>query len=150
MPLTTYARQQIIKSTVGKTYFGNDGGDGFFLALSSTEPDVYGGNIAEPSASAGYSRPQLNQSLFSGEAIFPPNASYDPVNDVYSYTNVADIVFPEATSGWGTLSYFAIYDRKSGGNMIAYGSLATPITPQVNTVPIVRARQMTISEEQAA
>jgi hypothetical protein len=41
-----------------------------------------------------------------------------------STTNSADILFPAATgSGWGTISYFAIWDDPSAGNMLYYGSL---------------------------
>lgn len=159
MPLTNYARQQIIKGVIGKEYFGrrpnSTGGNTtttypFYLALSKTQPDVYGGSISEPSAGLGYSRTNLDNSLFSGDAIFNSTPDYDGTNDVYSFTNVADIVFPEATGSWGTITHFAIYDAKTGGNMIAFGTLASPISPQVNTVPIVRAGQMTVSEEQAS
>jgi hypothetical protein len=147
MPLTNYSRQKIILGTVGKSFFGDKENEGYYLALSSTEPDVYGGNVAEPSAGAGYSRVRLDKSLFSEQAIFPSTPTYNPTTDTYSLTNNADIVFPEATTGWGTLAYFAIFTSKTGGSMIAFGSLTTSISPQANTVPIVRARQMTISEE---
>lgn len=37
--------------------------------------------------------------------------------------NVNEITFPEASSGWGVVTYFAIFDAATGGNMLAYGPL---------------------------
>jgi len=40
--------------------------------------------------------------------------------------NANDITFIEcATTNWGTINGFALYDAESGGNMIAWGALGT-------------------------
>lgn len=38
-------------------------------------------------------------------------------------SNTAAVEFPTATASWGTITYAAIYDAASGGNMLAYGAL---------------------------
>lgn len=155
MPLTHYSRQKIMLGVIGYSYFGKNpnGGStdsGFFLALSTTAPNENGGNVSEPFSQYGYARVSLKATAFTSQGIFPDNPSYDQADDQYSITNVADIQFPEATGSWGTITHFAIYDAKTGGNLIAFGALNSSITPAANTVPIVRAGQMTVSEEAAS
>lgn len=40
-------------------------------------------------------------------------------------SNSADVLFPVATAGWGTITHFAIYDAATAGNMLYYGVLTT-------------------------
>lgn len=155
MPLTNYSRQKIIMSVIGRTYFGLQNysptqGTVFYLALSTTAPNENGGNVSEPFSQYGYARVGIGITAFTNQSVFPDNPTYDQANDKYSITNQADIQFPEATGSWGTITHFAIYDAKTGGNVIAYGALNSSITPAANTVPIVRAGQMTVSEEAAS
>ncbi len=41
-----------------------------------------------------------------------------------SVANTGTVSFPEASSAWGTITYFAVMDAATGGNMIAYGALS--------------------------
>ena len=43
-------------------------------------------------------------------------------------SNTAAVEFPTATASWGTVTYAAIFDAVSGGNMLAYGALTTSKT----------------------
>lgn len=45
-----------------------------------------------------------------------------------SVTNSGSIAFPSATTGWGTITHFAIIDASTGGNMLYYGALTTAKT----------------------
>lgn len=38
-------------------------------------------------------------------------------------SNTAAVEFPTATASWGTITYAAIYDALSGGNLLASGAL---------------------------
>lgn len=38
----------------------------------------------------------------------------------------AAIEFPVATANWGTVTYAAVYDAATGGNMLAYAQLTDP------------------------
>jgi hypothetical protein len=43
-------------------------------------------------------------------------------------SNTAAVEFPTASASWGTITYAAILDASTGGNMLAYGALATSKT----------------------
>jgi hypothetical protein len=43
-------------------------------------------------------------------------------------SNTAAVEFPTATASWGTITYAAVYDALSGGNLLAYGALTTSKT----------------------
>lgn len=43
-------------------------------------------------------------------------------------SNTAAAEFPTATASWGTITYAAIYDALSGGNLLASGALTTSKT----------------------
>ncbi len=43
-------------------------------------------------------------------------------------SNTAAVECPTATASWGTITYAAIYDAVSGGNLLAYGALTTSKT----------------------
>lgn len=43
-------------------------------------------------------------------------------------SNNAAVEFPTATASWGTISYAAVYDAASGGNLLGSGGLATAKT----------------------
>lgn len=43
-------------------------------------------------------------------------------------SNTAAVEFPTATASWGTVTYAAVYDAVSGGNLMAYGALTTSKT----------------------
>jgi len=43
-------------------------------------------------------------------------------------SNTAAVEFPTATASWGTITYAAVYDAVSGGNLMAYGALTTSKT----------------------
>lgn len=89
------------------------------IALSTTDPGEDGSGIAEPSGN-NYSRVTVaNNGTNWGAAVSGEKS------------NVTDIVFPEASGSWGTLSHWAMYDT---GVMKKYGVLdngsgtPTPVT----------------------
>ncbi len=53
--------------------------------------------------------------------------TWDTVDaDTETITGTVD--FPEATSSWGSVSHVALLDASSGGNMMAYEPLGTPLS----------------------
>jgi hypothetical protein len=49
-----------------------------------------------------------------------------PSNGVTS--NSATVTFDQATGSWGTVTYMALYDASTSGNMLIYGALTTSKT----------------------
>lgn len=59
--------------------------------------------------------------------------------------NSVDVVWPQATGSWGTVSHVVLFDALSGGNPLFYGPLTTPqAVANTNTFQI-KAGQSTIS-----
>ena len=84
-----------------------------YVGLSTADPTDDGSGSAEPSDN-GYARVATTGSdwnVASGGAV----------------ANANDIIFPQATGSWGTITHFALFDAATGGNMLAHGSLSVPI-----------------------
>lgn len=56
--------------------------------------------------------------------------------------NSAQISFAEATAAVGTVTHIALYDALSGGNMLLYGQLDTPLVIQAGVTPVFRANSI--------
>jgi hypothetical protein len=57
----------------------------------------------------------------------PDDANWDDPGSTGGQTaNTADIVFPDPTGNWGTITWSAIFDAPTGGNMIARAQLGSP------------------------
>lgn len=109
-----------------------------YLALSSTAPEKDGSNFTEPAASTGYARAVVGLANQSATQVMGT-----PTEG--SITNKDIIFFPEASSSWGTLTHFGLYTAATGGTLILYGSLSTPITVAANYVPLFRAGNFTLT-----
>jgi hypothetical protein len=42
--------------------------------------------------------------------------------------NTAVVAFDQATTDWGTINYFGLYDSSTGGNLLYHGALTAPKT----------------------
>lgn len=62
----------------------------------------------------------------SGGSYARQSASFTVVNNLAS--NTAAVEFPTASASWGTITYAAVYDSASGGNLLASGGLTTSKT----------------------
>ena len=94
-----------------------------FLGMSSTQPNLNGSGVTEPSSGTGYSRVKLT-------------TLSQPVNGTVS--NIGAITFPESTGSWGTMRYFVVYDAPTGGNLLMYDELLEPRSVETSTIVLVR------------
>lgn len=106
----------------------------YFIGLSSTAPNAEGGNVGEPSTSAGYARVKLDS---LGE----------PADGVV--TNESAINFNESTSSWGTITHFVIYDNETvgSGNLLMYGALSTPRSVEAATIMTIKEGYLKLSAQ---
>lgn len=107
----------------------------YYIGLSTTAPNVDGGNVSEPAVSAGYGRVLLD-SLSA------------PENGVV--TNTASVNFEESTASWGTVTHFVIFDAETGGNLLMYGALSTPRVVEEATVMTIRQDYLRLSAQNPA
>lgn len=107
----------------------------YYIGLSTTTPTIAGGNITEPSASAGYARIELNSLGV-------------PTNGVVK--NSSDINWPQSTASWGTITHYVIWDSLTGGNALSYGPLTTPRAVEAATVMSVRTNSLSLFVQNAS
>lgn len=62
-------------------------------------------------------------------------------------SNDADVVFPEATANWGTITHFTIWDAVSGGNCLYYGTLDQSKAVDTGIVFRVLTGNLTVTEQ---
>lgn len=102
----------------------------YYIGLSSTAPTLAGGNVTEPASSGGYARVELT-------SLSEPN------NGVVS--NTGAVSFAESTANWGTITHYVIYDAKTGGNLLIYGTLSTPRSVESATIMTIKEGQLVLS-----
>lgn len=102
----------------------------YYIGLSSTAPNISGGNVTEPLSNSGYKRVKLE------------NLS-EPADGVI--TNEQAISFDESTANWGTMSHFVIYDVLEAGNLLMYDTLSTPRNVEAATIVTIKANSLTLT-----
>lgn len=102
----------------------------YYIGLSSTAPNISGGNVTEPLSNSGYKRVKLE------------NLS-EPADGVI--TNEQAISFDESTANWGTMSHFVIYDALEAGNLLMYDTLSTPRNVEAATIVTIKANSLTLA-----
>lgn len=106
MPKTYYLDDNFLNAALRGIPF--DPPPAVYVALYTAAPDVSGGGIE---VSGGSYERQL--ALFTA-----------PVNGQVMTT--ADILFPVASSLWGTITSFGFLDASSAGNVLYFGNLSAP------------------------
>lgn len=118
--LTDYVRNNLLKTLVGKQESFKLTGK-CYLGLMESAPTVSGGNITEPSVSS-YERIQL--------CISSALEWTDLFSEVSNGTvhNAKEICSRECKEddGWGSLTYFGIFDAEKDGHLLAYDRLTDP------------------------
>jgi hypothetical protein len=80
-----------------------------YIALYTSDPTD--ANTGTEVSSASYARQSITFSA--------------PVSG--SCSNDSAVTFPTPTENWGTVSHMGLFDAPTGGNLLFYGSLASPI-----------------------
>ncbi|MBQ5824909.1 MAG: hypothetical protein IIW48_08890 [Clostridia bacterium] len=126
---TTYFINQIM-GNVFHTQSSPAIADKYYLGLSTTSPTVDGVCDGEPSTDGtGYERILLDSLSV-------------PENGLIK--NTAAINFNESLTNWGSISYYAVFDSKTGGNLLFFGDLDISKTVEVGTTITVKAGELII------
>ena len=108
-----------------------------YLGLSTTQPvkTESGYTVSEPASTAGYSRIIIrnNSGYWSGGSYYRFAAS----EDLMSMSNIDEIHFNTATAEWGSLLYVCLFSAQTGGTLLAYSALTTPLTVSVGYIPTI-------------
>ncbi len=95
-----------------------------YASLHTASPGQSGSLTNEVSTASGYARIAITSKMNATDAVSGIAASN------------ATIVFGPASADWGTVTYVAISDALTGGNMLMYGALTI-----VQTTPIGQTLQ---------
>ena len=134
--ITHYFANKILPLLCGKAS-SLTSASSIYVGLSTSAPLADGTNVTEPVGN-GYARVLLGNASQELTQKMGTVANGHVENDEIIY-------FPEATGSWGTITHFCIFDRDSGGNLLAFGALSTPIQPVANTIPIIRVGELNLS-----
>src|ERR1700747_3043906 len=122
MPFTNYFNQKILQNYFGAVAYASLGT--LYVGLSTTTPtqvSTSNWNFTEPSGN-GYARPAVTNNTTNWTAIASEPASG------YTLQNGTTITFNSVTgTGWGTVTYFGIWDALTVGNLLGYGTVATQL-----------------------
>lgn len=110
----------------------------YFIGLSTTTPNVDGTGYTEPLASTGYKRVKK----YNSEETFTETDSDGSGNNVANHSN---IYFPEATSEWGDITHYLIFDEEVGGNLLSFGEFNSPVEVPENTILSIPPGQLMMS-----
>lgn len=101
------------------------GPTGYYVALFTALASGPSGSVTEVSGN-NYSRVLVTSGTDAWAAFANGSSS-----------NAATITFPTPSGSWGSVTHFGLYLVSSGGSLIHFGSLLTPLTPLTgNTVEI--------------
>lgn len=103
------------------------------LALSTVLIGEDGSGLAEPLGN-NYSRVTLT-----------PGSTYWESLSARQVSNKTLLTYPIASGSWGDIGYWGIYDAPTGGNLIAYGDLASVKTINTDQTLRIAAGQIVIS-----
>lgn len=87
-----------------------------YIGLMTAAPNPDGTGVVEPVGN-GYARVSRAN-----------NTTEWPAAAARVKTHANDIVFPQATGGWGIITHVGVFDAASGGALKAYGALDSPRT----------------------
>jgi len=143
---STYLEQQLLNlvfrntayGPLATTYVALADASGQSAAVDSSDGDditttyeisvLGGGNYARQAvASTDWSAPAAGTGNFS------------------EISNNVEIQFPQASSDWGTITHFAIYDALTAGNLLCWGDLSTTKTINTNDIASFGVGQLKIS-----
>lgn len=81
----------------------------------------------------------------SGTAYVRQAVTWSTVGTGNSANNSATITFPTATANFGTVSYIALFDAVSSGNLLAFAAAASAIAVNTGNVYQLNAAQLVLS-----
>lgn len=125
---------QLLQLITGKTMQVSYGT--IYIGLSTTIPSLNSStgaieNVTEPDTANGYARELVGSYQVPSSQIFG-SVSYDSTNNCFVISNTSQIKFNKATSAWGTIKAFCLYNTSTGGSPIFYGTLTSDVTVSAN------------------
>jgi hypothetical protein len=125
---TSYLRQNVLGHTLNFATYARPAG--VYVGLCTSLPSATAGGIEVSTAGTGYARQAAAFALSVGRTDLA--------------VNTATVEYPPATTNWGAIGYFELWDALTGGNRLYWGPLidptdgVTPVTRNINAGDILR------------
>ena len=125
---TDYLRQRVLSHTLSFGAFAMP--TAVYVGLCTSAPTAITGGTEIATGGTGYARQHPTFALSSGRTDLA--------------VNTATVEFPPATTNWGAIGYFELWDAVSAGNRLYWGPLVdptdgvTPIIRNINAGDILR------------
>lgn len=81
----------------------------------------------------------------SGGSYARQAISWNTVSSGTTATNSANITFPQASANWGTVTYLALFDASSSGNLLMFAPATTSIAVNSGNIYQVNSGLLTMS-----
>jgi hypothetical protein len=137
MPFNDYLRNSVLNNVFGATAFAPSAT--LYLGLSTTVIADDGTGVTEP-VGGGYARQTVTNDKTSWSTATGADNRID---------NLVELVFPEATGAWGTVTHFFISDAATGGNILVSGALTATKTIDVGDVARFSPGNISIAIDEA-
>jgi len=102
-----------------------------YVSLHTADPTDAGSGAEVSTSGTGYVRKAATFSAASGG----------------STSNSAAVEFDAATSSWGTITHFGVWDASSSGNLLFHGALTASKTIATNDILKIATSSLTISAD---
>lgn len=122
MAFNDFLRNTVLNNIFGATPFTSS--PTLYLGLSTASIADDGTGAAEPTGGS-YERITVANDKVSWSTATGANNKID---------NLVELIFPEATGGWGTVTHFFLSDAASGGNILISGTLGASKVVEVGDV----------------
>ena len=97
-----------------------------YVALLTAAPSDSGGGTEVSGGS--YARVAVTASMANWAGTQSSGSTTASTGTSGTTSNNSTITFPAPTANWGTVTYFAVYDQATGGNLIYWAALTTSKT----------------------
>lgn len=112
------------------TYLDDKLLDHVFKGVNYSSPSKYLALFKQPTglaSNSGFAQYELSSSAGGYSRIELANSAMSTSSNGVT-KNTVELSFPIATTAWGEVNTIGIMDSDTGGNCIAWGSLANPVT----------------------
>jgi hypothetical protein len=108
----------------------------YFGLLTSAPSDTGGGTEV---SGGSYARVTVAASMANFAGTQGAGTTTASTGTSGTTSNNVNVTFPTPTASWGVISYVAVYDASTSGNLLLWGALTTPKTVNNGDAPPVFA-----------
>jgi hypothetical protein len=115
------------------------------VSPASPPATLYAAAFTAPPNSNGTGGTEVPSSNAYARVAITNNTTNFPSASGGSKSNGTDIIFPEATGSWGTITHIVFFDAPSGGNVKIWGTLTVSKAISATDQLVVRSGNLTLN-----